>query len=205
MLVITKGYWLGILVRFVLKNHRRVISFICYVFTFLCTVGHVSALIYNSYNKTDQPRGLVVRASGYKSRGPGFDSRLYHGDFPCGGRIPVVTMVWVASRIRFKVETSLTGSHTSINSWLNPRQRSTRWRGPDHDRQPAHQLIEYPSTLIADYGREIYIYIYIYNKTNKRSDIKIIFLQAACQNCDMFRSILFICINKAYIKTWMGY
>ena len=63
----------------------------------------------------DQPRGLVVRASGYKSRGPGFDSRLYHGDFPCGGRIPVVTMVWVVSRIRFKVETSITRSHTSIN------------------------------------------------------------------------------------------
>ena len=36
----------------------------------------------------DQPRGLVVRASGYKSRGPGFDSRLYHGDFPCGGEDP---------------------------------------------------------------------------------------------------------------------
>ena len=36
----------------------------------------------------DQPRGLVVRASGYKSRGPGFDSRLYHGDFPCGGGSP---------------------------------------------------------------------------------------------------------------------
>ena len=102
----------------------------------------------------DQPRGLVVRASGYKSRGPGFDSRLYHGDFPCCGRIPVVTMVWVVSRIRFKVETSLTRSHTSINSWLNPRQRSPRWRGPHHDRQPAHQLIGYPSTLIADYGRK---------------------------------------------------
>ena len=106
------------------------------------------------YVVSDQPRGLVVRASGYKSRGPGFDSRLYHGDFPCGGRIPVVTMVWVVSRIRFKVETSLTRSHTSINSWLNPRQRSPRWRGPHHERQPAHQLIEYPSTLIADYGRE---------------------------------------------------
>ena len=39
-------------------------------------------------------------------------------------------MVWVVSRIRFKVETSLTRSHTSINSWFNPRQRSPRWRGP---------------------------------------------------------------------------
>ena len=64
------------------------------------------------------------------------------GIFPCRGRIPVVTMVWVVSRIRFKVETSLTRSHTWINSWLNPRQRS-RWRGPHHERQPAHQLIEY--------------------------------------------------------------
>jgi len=66
----------------------------------------------------------------------------------------VVTMVWVVSRIRFKVETSLTRSHISINSWLNPWHRSPRWRGPHHDRQPAHQLIKYPSTLIADYGRK---------------------------------------------------
>jgi len=28
----------------------------------------------------------------------------------------VVTMVWVVSRIKFKVETSLTRSHKSINS-----------------------------------------------------------------------------------------
>ena len=96
----------------------------------------------------------MVRASGYKSRGPGFDYRLYHGDFPCGGRIPVVTMIWVVSRIRFKVETSVTRSHTSINSWLNPRQRSPRWRGPHHERQTAHQRIEYPGTLIVDYGRK---------------------------------------------------
>ena len=102
----------------------------------------------------------MVRASGYKSRGPGFDSRLYHGDFPCGGRISVVTMVWVVSRIRFKLETSLTRSHTSINSWLNPRQRSPRWRGPHHERQPAHQLIEHPSILIADYGRKHFLVLW---------------------------------------------
>ena len=65
-----------------------------------------------------------------------------------------MTMVWVVSRIRFKVETSLTRSHTSINSTLNPRQKSPRWKGPHHERQPAHQLIEHPSTLIADYGRD---------------------------------------------------
>ena len=64
------------------------------------------------------------------------------GIFPGRGRIPVVTMVWVVSRIRLKVETSVTKSHTSINSWLNPRQRS-RWRGHHQERQPAHQLIEY--------------------------------------------------------------
>ena len=68
--------------------------------------------------RTDQPRGLVVRASGHKSRGSGFDSRLYHGDFPCEGRIPVVTMVWIVSIIRFKVETSLTRNHTSINKLI---------------------------------------------------------------------------------------
>ena len=63
-----------------------------------------------------QPRGLVFGASDYWSRGPGFDSRLYHGNFPCGGRIPVVTMVWVVSRFRLKVDTSSTRSQTSINS-----------------------------------------------------------------------------------------
>ena len=109
--------------------------------------GYLQVYIPQSNRVSDQPRGLVVRASGYKSRGPGFDS---HGDFPCGGRIPVVTMVWVVSRIRFKVETSLTRSHTASTSWLNPRQRSPRWRGPHHEWQPAHQLIEYPSTLTAD-------------------------------------------------------
>ena len=49
-----------------------------------------------------------------------------------------------------------------------------------------------------------------YNKANKRSDVKIIFLQEIYQNSDMFRSILIIFrdlsnISKAYIKTWMGY
>ena len=36
----------------------------------------------------DQLLCLVVRASGYYSRGPRFDSRLYHGNFPCGGEDP---------------------------------------------------------------------------------------------------------------------
>ena len=38
------------------------------------------------------------------------------GFFRCRGRIPVVTMVWVVSRIRLKVETSRTRRHNSINS-----------------------------------------------------------------------------------------
>ena len=37
------------------------------------------------------------------------------GIFPCRGRIPVVTMVWVVSRFRLKVETSVTRSHNSIH------------------------------------------------------------------------------------------
>jgi hypothetical protein len=45
-----------------------------------------------------------------------FDSQLYHGNFPCRGRIPVVTMVWVVSRSRLKVATSSTRSQKSINS-----------------------------------------------------------------------------------------
>ena len=36
--------------------------------------------------------------------------------FSLWGRIPVVTMVWVVSRFRLKVETSSTRSQTSINS-----------------------------------------------------------------------------------------
>jgi hypothetical protein len=64
----------------------------------------------------DQPRGLVVRASEYETRGPGFDSRLYHGSFSRRGRMPVVTMLWVVSRFSLKVETSFTRSHKSINN-----------------------------------------------------------------------------------------
>ena len=74
--------------------------------------------------------------------------------FSLWGRIPVVTMVWVVSRIRFKVETSLTRSHTSINSWLNPRQRSPRWRGPHHRETASTSAHRVSNTLIADYGRE---------------------------------------------------
>jgi len=39
------------------------------------------------------------------------------GIFPCRGRIPVVTMVWVVSRIRLKVQTSSTRSQKSVNSY----------------------------------------------------------------------------------------
>ena len=59
-------------------------------------------LYIRSVLKCHQPRGLVVRASGYQSRGPGFDSCLYHGNFLCGERIPVVTMIWVVSKKRGK-------------------------------------------------------------------------------------------------------
>jgi len=55
-------------------------------------------------------------------RGPGFDSLLYRWNFPCRGRIPVVSMVWVVSRFRLKVETSSMRSHKSINSdWTHER------------------------------------------------------------------------------------
>ena len=55
-----------------------------------CSVGNATIYLKKteSLSDDDQPRGLVVRASGYKSRGSGFDSRLYHGDFPCGGEDP---------------------------------------------------------------------------------------------------------------------
>jgi len=67
-------------------------------------------------------------------------------------------LLFLNNRISDFILLQLTRSHTSINSWLNPRQRSPRWKGPHHDRQPAHHLIEHPSTLIADYGREKKIY-----------------------------------------------
>jgi len=59
-------------------------------------------------------------------------------------------------------------------------------------------------------GMGIFIYKYIgcnsYNKTNKCTNVKIIFLHTICFNCDMFRSILIIFtellnINKAYKNT----
>ena len=62
----------------------------------------------------------------------------------------MVTMVWVVSRIRLKVETSITRSHKSINSdWIHERDLlaggdlTTLTAGTS-----AHRV---PSTLIADY------------------------------------------------------
>ena len=78
--------------------------FLCLAFCLKC---------FNAPWISDQPRGLMVGTSDYLSRGPGFDFRIYHGNFPCRGRIPVVTTVWVVSRSRLKVETS---SISSINS-----------------------------------------------------------------------------------------
>jgi hypothetical protein len=47
--------------------------------------------------------------------------------FSLWGRIPVVTMVWVVSRIRLKVEISITRSHKSINSdWIHERDLLVR-------------------------------------------------------------------------------
>ena len=99
-----------------------------------CNAGIFARVTPRPVPSTSFRIGLVVRASDYWSRGPGFDSRLYHGNFPCGGRIPVVTMVWVVSRFRLKVETSSTRSQTSINSdWTH--ERSPRWRWPHHVRE----------------------------------------------------------------------
>ena len=95
----------------------------------------------------DQPRGLVVRTSDYEV--PGSIPGSTMGIFPCGGRIPVVTMVWVVSRIRLKVEGAITQSiviesTTEISSLegTSPRQTAST---------SARRV---PNTLIADYGRE---------------------------------------------------
>ena len=66
----------------------------------------------------------------------------------------MVTMVWVVSRFRLKVETSSTRSQNQ--STVIELTRSPRWRGPHHVRestsqtlrQPAHQPIE--NTLYSD-------------------------------------------------------
>jgi len=45
----------------------------------------------------------------------------------------MVTMVWVVSRFRLKVETSSARSQKSINNdWTHER---SRWRGPPHVRE----------------------------------------------------------------------
>jgi len=50
----------------------------------------------------------------------------------------------------------------------------------------------------------------LYNKTNKCTNFKIIFLHAISDNTEMFRSLLIIFrellnIHKAYVKTEMDY
>ena len=76
------------------------------------------------------------------------------GIFPCRGRIPVVTMVWVVSIIRLKVETSVTRSYNSINSdWIHDREISSLEGTSPRERANTSAHRE-TSTLIADYGRE---------------------------------------------------
>jgi hypothetical protein len=54
--------------------------------------------LWNIYLTHDQPRGLVVRVSDYRSWGHGFDSRFCHVNFSLKGKIPLAYMVWVVSR-----------------------------------------------------------------------------------------------------------
>ena len=76
------------------------------------------------------------------------------GIFFVGGMIPVVTMVWVVSRISLKVETSITRSQKSvISDWIHERDLLA---GGDLTMLTAASTSAHrvPSTLIADYGRE---------------------------------------------------
>ena len=99
----------------------------------------------------DQYSFFMVRASDYWSGGPGFDSRLYHGNFPCRRRIPVVTMVWVVSRFRHKAPpgtsspyiTPLTPSgQRNCASWASLPQKSVTLPpqpgGVDHESSYEH-------------------------------------------------------------------
>ena len=73
----------------------------------------------------DQPRGLMVRVSDYKSWGPGFDSRFYHGNFSLQGKIPMVTMVWLVSRIRLKAPPVISSSCISPLTSSGQRSRAS--------------------------------------------------------------------------------
>jgi hypothetical protein len=71
------------------NSHHSSGHYVAYALV-LCTVPIFQA----TGTVNAQPRVLVVRVSDYWSRGLGFDSRLYHGDFSLKGKIPMVTMVW---------------------------------------------------------------------------------------------------------------
>ena len=63
-----------------------------------------------------------------------------------------MTMVWVVSKIRLKVETSVTRSHNSINSESTTEISSLEGTSPRETASTsAHRV---PNTLIADYGRK---------------------------------------------------
>ena len=124
------------------------------------------------------------------------------GFFLVRGRIPVVTMVWVVSRFRLKVETSIKRSHTSINSdWIHDKDLLalgdlTTLTAANIS---AHRVT---NTLIADYGREkkncinfirirLYFIIINYEKSGEKFTIILIkrkqnlwpFSRSTCSEC----------------------
>jgi hypothetical protein len=109
--------------------------------------GHFSEITFDLHLLSDQPRGLVVRVSGYWSWGPGFDSRFCHGNFPLWGRIPMVTMVWVVSRFRLRTPLvfhlhmlRITSSgHRNRASWASQPQKSVT---PRHSHRAGHEVLE---------------------------------------------------------------
>ena len=106
-------------------EHKRLISKTARIYTYIMKK---SAVIFHAPS-------LVIYWSELLANNhevPGLIPGSIKGIFFVGG-ISVVTMVWVVSRFRLKVETSSTKSQKSIYSdWTH--KRSPRWRGPHHVR-----------------------------------------------------------------------
>jgi hypothetical protein len=89
-----------------------------------------------AYNKSsDQPRGLVVTDSDYWSWGPGFDFRVYHGDFSLKGKIPMVTTVWIVQynlglsplpALHIHISPSTSSGQRNCASWASQSQTSVK-------------------------------------------------------------------------------
>jgi hypothetical protein len=95
-------------------------------------------ILWHTFRQIYQPRGLVVRVSDCWLWGPGFDSRVCHGDFSLKGKIPLATMVWIRSLVEFRFKappgtsysyiTSTSSGQRNCASWASQPQKSVTFR-----------------------------------------------------------------------------